>query len=135
MNDVIKMEGRLLLFDKPSMNGILFPKDCEITFPEKVPVVYEFQFDKPGAVIGNAIVTKDEKGLLCDVELTNFDRDVLRNYFFDKLFVGGYYHKVKLRLPEKRFTDGVTIVDKATLAAISTTLTPADLASEIMVKE
>ena len=30
MSEGIKMSGRLLIFDKPSVNGILFPKEIEL---------------------------------------------------------------------------------------------------------
>lgn len=40
MKDIITMKGRLLLFDKPTSNKTLFPKDCEIDYEEKVPIVF-----------------------------------------------------------------------------------------------
>ena len=65
-------------------------------------------------------MVKDEKGLMCDVELTNFDRDILRHEFNDELYIGGYYIKVK-----RHNEDGVWVIRKAILAGISTTLHPA----------
>lgn len=92
MMDMIKMKGRLLLFDKPTSNRTLFPKDCEITFAEKVPVIWNFQFNDPGAVLGSGHAMRDEKGLICEVELTRSDTiiDTLRE-FDGKLPIGGYY--------------------------------------------
>lgn len=96
MMDTIKMKGRLLLFDKPTSNRTLFPKDCEITFAEKVPVVWEFEFNNPGNVMGSGRVMRDEKGLICEVELTRSDViiGILRE-FDGKLPIGGYYSGVK----------------------------------------
>ena len=39
MMDTTKMKGRLLLFDKHTSNKTLFPKNCEITYAEKIPVI------------------------------------------------------------------------------------------------
>lgn len=91
----IKMRGRLLLFDKPTSNKTLFPKDCEIIYAEKVPVVWEFQFNGPGAVLGSGHVMRDDKGLICEVELNRDDRiiDILRE-FNGELPIGGYYSGV-----------------------------------------
>ena len=40
MKDIITMKGRLLLFDKPTSNKTLFPKDCEIAYQLLVQVVW-----------------------------------------------------------------------------------------------
>ena len=96
MIDTIKMKGRLLLFDKPTSNRTLFPKNCEITFAEKVPVIWDFRFNDPGAVLGSGHVMRDEKGLICEVELNPSDViiDILSE-FNGELPIGGYYSHVK----------------------------------------
>lgn len=130
-HDMIKMTGVLQCFDKPDANGYCFPKDCEITFPEKVPVVREFRHYDPTAVLGSATVIKDERGLVCDVCIfANIDRDTLREYFHDELFIGGYYTGIKTHSE-----NGVQIVDKASLKAIGTTFSPADPELKMVVKE
>ena len=121
MSETIKMSGRLLIFDKISKNEVVFPKDCELSYPEKVPVTWEFNTVDPGAVKGFAVVKKDERGLLCVVELTNFERDVLQKCFHDELPIGGYYQPV-----ETHNENGLRVVDKATLRMIGITLEPAD---------
>ena len=96
MMDTIKMKGCLLLFDKPTSNRTLFPKDCEITYAEKIPVIWDFRFNDPGAVLGSGHVMRDEKGLICEAELTRSDViiDILRE-FDGELPIGGYYYEVK----------------------------------------
>lgn len=121
MSETIKMSGRLLIFDNISKNEVVFPKDCELSYPEKVPVTWEFNTVDPGAVKGFAVVNKDERGLLCVVELTNFERDVLQKCFHDELPIGGYYQPV-----ETHNENGLRVVDKATLRMIGITLGPAD---------
>ena len=130
MNETIKMTGRLLVFDKVDKLGLLFPKDCEITFPEKVPVALYFHFMNPNEVVGNASVMKDERGLICDVELTNFDRDILHNTCNDELYIGGFYRQLK-----KHRANGVDIIDKVTLRGIGIILGPADDELKITLKE
>ena len=99
------------------INAGLFPKDCELTYPEKVPFIRDFSHNDLHAVIGSATVTRDEKGLICDVELVNFDRDILQNEFNDELYISGYYKNVK-----RLVTDDKIIVEKAVLVEISTVL-------------
>ena len=109
------MKGRLLLFDTLDKTGLFFPKNCELTYPEKVPVIREFSYDDPDAVLGSATVSKDEKGLVCNVELTNFDRDILRNEFNDEIYIGGYYDAV-----DSLYADDRRIITKAALLGVST---------------
>ena len=78
MSDTIKMHERLLIFDKPDTIGYMFPKDCKISFPEVVPITWESSFNDPGKVIGNAYISKDEKGLICDAIITKFHFNFLR---------------------------------------------------------
>lgn len=96
MKDTIKMKCHLLSFDKPNSNKTLFPKDCEITYAKKVPVVWEFRFNDPGSVMGSGHVMRDEKGLVCEAEITPSDVivDILRE-FDGELPIGGYYSTVK----------------------------------------
>ena len=117
---MIKMKGRLLLFDTLDKTGLFFPQNCELTYPEKVPVIREFSYDDPDAVLGSATVSKDEKGLVCDVELINFDRDVLLRAFNDELYIGGYYDAV-----DSWYADDRRMITKAALLGISTVFAPA----------
>ena len=48
------LEGPVLIFDKPSMNGFVFPKGSIIEIPEKIPVVWDYKFGNPELVIGFA---------------------------------------------------------------------------------
>ena len=59
------LEGRILLFDTVNRNGDIFPKDCKINIPEKVPLTWDFNHKE---IIGFAKVTKDNKGLVARAE-------------------------------------------------------------------
>ena len=118
----IKMRGRLLLFDKPTSNKTLFPKDCEIAYAEKVPVVWEFQFNNPGTVLGFGHVTRNENGLICKAEIAPSDAivDILRKSN-GELPIGGYYSSVK-----SHQGNHLRIFDSGRLTCIGITLSPAD---------
>ena len=122
MMDTIKMKGRLLLFDKPTSNRTLFPKDCEITYAEKIPVIWDFRFNDPGSVMGSGHVMRDEKGLICKVELTRSDAiiDILRE-FNEELPIGGYYYGVKSHQEA-----GLRVFESGCLICIGVTLSPVD---------
>lgn len=122
MNDAIKMTGRLLLFDKETYGGYIFPKDCEITYAEKVPVIWDFRFNDPGSVMGSGHVMRDEKGLVYEAELTRTDAivDILRE-FDGELPIGGYYYGVK-----SHQKDGLRVFESGCLACIGVTLSPVD---------
>ena len=122
MKDTITMKCRLLLFDKPNSNKTLFPKNCEITYAEKVPVIWEFRFNDPGSVMGSGHVMRDEKGLVCEAELTRTDAivDILRE-FDGELPIGGYYSGVK-----SQQKDGLRVFESGRLTCIGVTLIPVD---------
>ena len=122
MMDTIKMKGRLLLFDKPTSNRTLFPKDCEIAYAEKIPVIWNFRFNDLSGVMGSGHVMRDEKGLICEVELTRSDAiiDILREFDW-KLPIGGYYSRVK-----SHQEDGLRVFESGCLTCIGVTLSPVD---------
>lgn len=118
----IKMKGRLLLFDKPTSNKTLIPKDCEIAYPEKIPVIFEFRFGDPNAALGSGCVMRDEKGLICEVELTRSNGviDILRE-FDGEIPIGGFYSHVK-----SHQENGLCVIESGCLRAIGVTLSPVD---------
>lgn len=128
-SDVVHMTGRLLIFDKISKNGVLFPKTCSINIPEKVPVIMDFNMWDPNRVLGLATVTKDDIGYMCDVEIINpHFTDILKCDDLNELPIGGYYTNVSSKI-----VDGFRVVDKAHLRAISVVCYPADDESKIRI--
>lgn len=120
--ETIKMKGRLLLFDKPTSNKTLFPKNCEIAYPEKIPVIFEFRFGDPRAAFGSGCVMRDEKGLICEVEITpgNAVIDILSE-FDGEIPIGGFYSPVK-----SHQENGLRVFESGCLRAIGVTLSPVD---------
>lgn len=100
-------EGCLLRLGTIDKCGRKFAEDCKITFPEKVPVIYNFQsgVDK---VLGFADISRDEAGLKCKVTMTHVD------FNDSEYFVGGYYTLVKIYKE-----DDITVIDSCELVGMS----------------
>lgn len=113
---MLKGYARLMLFEETDKIAHRFSKDCNITYPEAVPVLWNFQRSSPGDVLGTAFIKRDEKGLTCDVKLPNAPL-LLAD---EKLGIGGFYCGIKTH-----DENGVTVIDKAILRAVSITLSPA----------
>ena len=98
----MKMKGTLLILGKESKNGIIFSKDCKVTYPEKVPVTIGFggklsETVDPKIIIGQAEITRDGERILCDCNITNLDESMmqaLENQNPCELYVGGFYNRV-----------------------------------------
>lgn len=122
----IKMRGRIVYFDKVDWcngTGSLFPKNCEITYPEIVPVVWNFDFHNLDSMLGHAVVSKDELGLIC--EATLFKTDVLTEVLSEnnnEFGIGGYY----TRLKDNSWKSGIREIQSAMLSGIGFTLEPAN---------
>ncbi len=102
----LKLKGRVLKFDVVDKCNRKFASDCKVTFPEKVPVTYNFS---PDEIIGYADISKVEDGLNCEVSL--FDMNILPQ---NEYFVGGYYTRVKTHVK-----DHITVIDSARLVSMS----------------
>lgn len=120
MSELIKMSGRLLTFDKVDKCGILFSKDCKITYPETLPVLWNFRRSNLDEVLGNATVSIDDSGLICDAVLYNNDIINLLPEFNDELPIGGFFNKLK-----DRRVGSVRIIEECNLAGVSVVLAPA----------
>lgn len=102
----LRLKGQVLKFDVVDKCNRKFASDCEVAFPEKVPVTYNFSLDE---IIGHADISKVEDGLNCEVSL--FDTNALPQ---NEYFVGGYYTRVKTHVK-----DHITIIDSARLVSMS----------------
>ena len=114
------LEGRILLFDTVNKNRDIFPKDCKIDIPEKVPLTWDFNHEK---VIGFAEVIKDDKGLVAKAETFSNEMigvEDLSSIFEDGKFgTGGFYTNVK------KHSDGsFIVVDEAKLREVALVLAP-----------
>jgi len=126
----MKLKGRILLFDVVNKNNDIFSKDCKITFPEKIPLTWDFDHNN---VIGFAEVTKDDKGLVATAETVSnniCDDKIVREMLTEgRIGTGGFYMNVK-----KHEDGNLTFVDEARLVEIALVLVPvrAEYSFEIM---
>ena len=117
---MIKLEGRILLFDTVNKNRDIFSKDCKIDIPEKVPLTWNFNHAQ---VIGFANATKDDKGLVAKAETFSNEFigvEGLSSIFENgKIGAGGFYTNVK------KHSDGsFIVVDEAKLCEVALVLAP-----------
>ena len=117
------LEGRILLFDVVNKNRDIFPKDCKIDIPEKVPLTWNFNHEQ---VIGFAKVIKDDKGLFARAEIMpneHFSDNDIRKVFEDgKIGSCGFYNHIKTHNEGSFFT--FIVVDEAKLFEVTLVLAP-----------
>ena len=114
------LEGRILLFDTVNKNRDIFPKDCKIDIPEKVPLTWDFNHEK---IIGFANVTKDNKGLVAKAETFSNEmigvEDLSSVFENGKFGAGGFYTNVK------KHSDGsFIVVEEAKLREVALVIAP-----------
>lgn len=100
-------EGRLLNLGTVDKCGRKFAEDCKITFPDKVPITFDFH-SGPENVLGSADISHDENGLNCKVAMTHVD------FNDSEYFVGGYFNRVKIHKE-----GDITVIDSCNLGSMS----------------
>lgn len=116
MNKHIRLRGRLLLFDVVDELNWKIPKDCDISYPKRVPFVrYITDYNNPSCVVSTAIISRDELGLICTVILN--DPKSLDNY---ELPIGGIFVD-----PEYHYEDDIRVFDKFHIYGVGVTNDPA----------
>ena len=117
---MIRLEGRILLFDVVNSSCDKIPKNCDIYIPEIVPLCWNFDHT---FCIGRAKVAKDEIGLVCSAEIIDnpyISEEGIRKLLDNSSFgAGGFYNNVKMHLE-----NGMKIIEKASLREVSLTLAP-----------
>lgn len=117
---MIKYKGRFLLFNSINNHGCnenVVPVDCDIQFPECVPVFWNFdRLDQ----VGVAHVTRDEKGLNAEIQIGALSEKRFNACQDIKIGVGGYYVGVKYG----ESVNGCTVIKKAYLSHLGMTLSP-----------
>lgn len=117
---MMKYKGRFLLFNSINNHGCgedVVPDDCDIQFPEYVPVFWDFdRLDQ----VGVAHITRDENGLNADISIGALSEDRFKEHHDVKIGVGGYYIGIEYNVP----ANGVLTVKKARLSHLGMTLAP-----------
>ena len=108
------LEGPVLIFDKPSMNGFVFPKGSIIEIPEKIPVVWDYKFGNPELVIGFAELDIRDDCIWATVMSTNeLFRQIMKDR--ERIFCGGYYYNSVISHSDN---NGLRVVTKAKLLGL-----------------
>lgn len=107
-----KYEGKLLKLGNIDISNRMFSKDCEIKFPNKIPVMFNFRSD---ATLGYSDILLDDDGLKCEANITR------TGFIDDVYYVGGFYRDVK-----QHFENGVQVIDSCRLVSMSIVSDPAD---------
>ena len=107
------LEGPVAVYDRVSINNFVITKYTEINYPEKIPVIWNYEFDDHELVLGYAEISKVENGLWATVHVTN---ELFISIMLDrgKICCGGYYRNAEFHT----WYDGVIHVDKAELPAL-----------------
>ena len=127
---MMKYKGRFLLFNSINNHGCgedVVPDDCDIQFPEYVPVFWDFnRFD----LVGTAHIFKDENGLNAEITIDAFSEVRFKEHDVE-IGVGGYYDEIEYDAS----ANGVLTVKKARLSHLGMTLAPANDAYYLEIAE
>ena len=89
-----EIEGIILKLGTEDLNGHAFSKDCKVEYPDKIPITIGYNFDKPGNVVGNAKVIRNDDALSIQGEIMDNTIDTLiEKEIYTNL--GFYANKVK----------------------------------------
>ena len=72
-----EIEGIILKLGTEDLNGHVFSKDCKIDYPDKIPITIGYNFDKPGCVVSNAKVIRNDDALSIQGEIMDNTIDTL----------------------------------------------------------
>lgn len=122
---MIKMHGTILELGTLDMGKLTFPKDCEITHPEKVPIKDGFEGYKTEVHnIGTGVISKDGDKFVIDAEIYDKYADIIDKYeraFDGHVPIGSQY--IRIESDRER---GIQIVNKAHLKYIACTIQSAN---------
>lgn len=90
----MRIKGTLLKFDVVNISGDIFPKDCKIDIPDKLPLVYEYRYFDPNYILGYVEVERRGDGLYITGEIHPtgiLSKDILE-WMQTEFGLGGYYN-------------------------------------------
>lgn len=115
----MKIKGKLLDFDRVDSLGYKFSHNCEITYPEKLPIIWTCKINY---VLGTAKVVRTETGLEIEGELIDESlEDMILHGAVPSIGLGGFYSKIKSHNLKGQF---IRMVDSADLKYVSITPSP-----------
>lgn len=120
---MVKIKGKFLEFERTDALGYKFSKDCKISYPEKLPIIWNFQTEDPTSVLGHGEVIRTETGLEIDGVITSeIGKDVIFNDVMPILGLGGFYNKIISDKEDDK--SDIRTVTSANLRYVSVTPSP-----------
>ena len=95
---MLRIKGTLIVFDKPDLIGHMFPKDCEITNPNNVPILaLDSDPISNTKQVGDATnFIRSDHCITFDGYINGKDEDTYKQLLKDPgLYCGGFYRRVK----------------------------------------
>lgn len=107
------LEGTILIFDTRYNDRYVFTKETKLSYPEKVPVAWNFEFNNPSLIVGTAEVHVSGNILIATITTTN---PIFEQVMMDRTFAwcGGHFTHCKGH--QSPFGD--SIIDEAVLWGI-----------------
>lgn len=107
------LEGTILIFDTRDNDSYVFTKETKLSYPEKVPVAWNFEFNNPSLIVGTTEVHVSGNILIATITTTN---PIFEQVMMDRTFAwcGGHFTHCKGH--QSPFGD--SIIDEAVLWGI-----------------
>ena len=107
------LEGTILIFDTRDNDSYVFTKETKLSYPENVPVAWNFEFNNPSLIVGTAEVHVSGNILIATITTTN---PIFEQVMMDRTFAwcGGHFTHCKGH--QSPFGD--SIIDEAVLWGI-----------------
>lgn len=107
------LEGTIFIFDTRDNDSYVFTKETKLSYPEKVPVAWNFEFNNPSLIVGTAEVHVSGNILIATITTTN---PIFEQVMMDRTFAwcGGHFTHCKGH--QSPFGD--SIIDEAVLWGI-----------------
>ena len=107
------LEGTILIFNTRYNDSYVFTKETKLSYPEKVPVAWNFDFNNPSLIVGTAEVHVSGNILIATITTTN---PIFEQVMMDRTLAlcGGYFTHCKGH--QSPFGD--SIIDEAVLWGI-----------------
>lgn len=103
---MVEFEGLILTFGTVDKSNLIFPLDCKIILPDKIPVTHNFNKNE---IIGHADIHKIRNDIRGRISI--FDSELFSE---NEYFIGGYYTDVYMHTE-----NGIKVVDSCRLVSIS----------------
>lgn len=116
---MIEAKAKIIVFDKVDKCGRVFPKDCKIDIPEKVPVVLANGPFTASDIIGVTLkIARNDFDCETLLNINNLNEELLEHFkehvTDDLLYAGGHFTQVETHIDDA----GNTVIDSGKLVGV-----------------